>query len=189
MLVDWHRRGEASKDLIGLSLAADAGLVAGLLDLTGGPYNPFIVMYVVYVWAAAVLALAAMGPVDRHVSLLGFAWLVFDHLQAEKVEHHRVNDLPTHLFTAWLAATTVAEVIVHYVSAADAALALRQQELEQARERAARSESLASLAPWPPEPRTSCPHHSARLPWSLANCSATPSRQRWTSTRFARTRG
>ncbi len=146
VVVDWHRRGVASRDLVGLALAADAALVAGLLDLTGGPYNPFIVMYVVYVWAAAVLAAPRWGLLAASISLLGFAWLVFDHLQAGKMEHHRVNDLPTHLFTMWLAVTTLVELVVHYVSAADATLALRQQQLEQARERAARSESLASLA-------------------------------------------
>jgi two-component system sensor histidine kinase RegB len=146
VVVDWQRRGVASTDLVGLALAADTALVAGLLDLTGGPYNPFIVMYVVYVWAAAVLASRRWGLLTATIALLGFAWLVFDHLQAEKVEHHRVNDLPTHLFTTWLAATTVAELVASYVSAAEAALALRQRELEQARERAARGESLASLA-------------------------------------------
>jgi hypothetical protein len=34
-------------------LAADAALLTGLLDITGGPFNPFIVMYVTYVWLAA----------------------------------------------------------------------------------------------------------------------------------------
>lgn len=146
VVVDWQRRGVASRDLVGLALVADTALVAGLLDLTGGPYNPFIVLYAVYVWAAAALASRRWGLLSSTIALLGFAWLVFDHLQAGKVEHHRVNDLPTHLFTTWLAVTTVAELVAHYVSTADAALAVRQRELEQARERAARSESLASLA-------------------------------------------
>lgn len=146
VLVDWHRRGVVSRNLVGLSLAADTALVAGLLDLTGGPYNPFIVMYVVYVWAAVVLASPRWGLLVGMVSLLGFAWLVFDHLQAEQIDHHRANDLPTHLFTTWLAGAVVVELMAHYVSATDAVLAQRQQQLEQARERAARSEALASLA-------------------------------------------
>ena len=49
----FHRRHDgacADGLLTGVALVADAALLTGLLDITGGPFNPFIVMYVVYIW-------------------------------------------------------------------------------------------------------------------------------------------
>jgi two-component system sensor histidine kinase RegB len=131
--------------LLGLSLAADAALLTGLLDITGGPFNPFIVMYVTYVWLAWVTAAPAWGGLVAGVAAIGFGWLVVDHLQAGLLEHHRLNDFPTHLFTMWLAGAAVAELVATYVTRARAVLAQRQQQLDDARDRAVRSERLASL--------------------------------------------
>ena len=130
---------------MGLAFLADATLLTGLLDLTGGPYNPFLVMYVALAWAAAVLASPRWGLLVGAVSLLGFSWLVFDHLQAGRAEHHRLSDVPTHLFTMWVSATAVFELVAHYVRRADLTLSERQRLLDEARMRAARSERLASL--------------------------------------------
>ena len=61
-LVAFHRRRDAvPPSLFGLALAADAALLTGLLDITGGPFNPFIVMYAAYIWVAAVAVSPAMG--------------------------------------------------------------------------------------------------------------------------------
>jgi two-component system sensor histidine kinase RegB len=55
----WWRSVRTS--CIGLAWIADAALLTGLLDITGGPFNPFIVMYVAYAWAAAVVLSPAWG--------------------------------------------------------------------------------------------------------------------------------
>jgi two-component system sensor histidine kinase RegB len=140
-----HRRGPVSSVLAGASLTADALLLTGLLDITGGPYNPFIVIYAVYVWLAAATVSPAWAIVVTIASLVGFGWLVADHLQAGLAEHHRLNDFPTHLFTMWFTGAGVAELVAHYVAQARTALAHRQVQLDDARDRAARSERLASL--------------------------------------------
>lgn len=93
----------------------DPDLLTGLLDITGGPFNPFIVMYGTYVWLAGVTLSSRWGLLVAGVSALGFGWLVFDHLQPGGTEHHRLNDFPTHLFTMWLAGAAVAELLAHYV--------------------------------------------------------------------------
>src|SRR5207249_3370837 len=85
------------------------------------------------------------GVLVALVSTVGFGWLVLDHVNAEMAEHHRLNDFPTHLFTMWLAGAAIAELVAHYVSRARAALALRQQQVDEARGRALRSEHLAAL--------------------------------------------
>jgi two-component system, sensor histidine kinase RegB len=131
--------------LFGVSWCAEAALLAVLLDITGGPFNPFIVMYVTYVWLAAATLGARWGVAVTAVSIAGFGWLVIDHVQAELAEHHRLNDFPTHLFTMWLAGSAIAELVAHYVSRARSVLAQRQQQLDEARERALRSEHLAAL--------------------------------------------
>jgi len=140
-----HARRTSPGPLVGLSLVADAGLLTGLLDVTGGPFNPFIVMYVTYVWLAAASSSPRWSVAVAATSALGVAWLVVDHLQAGSAEHHRLNDLPTHLFTMWLAAAEVTELVAHYVARSHAALAHRQGQLDDARDRAASSERLASL--------------------------------------------
>ena len=138
-------RYDVPQPLLGVALVADAALLTGLLDITGGPYNPFIVMYAVYIWLAASTLSARWGLLVGVVSLLGFGWLVFDHIQAGRAEHHRLNDFPTHLFTMWLAAAAMTELVAHYVARASATLTARQREVDEARARAARSEHFASL--------------------------------------------
>lgn len=131
--------------LTGWALAADAALLTGLLDITGGPFNPFIVMYLVYVWFGLAAVSMRWAAIAATVSIAGFTWLVVDHLQAGLLEHHRLNDFPTHLFTMLFAGGSVAELVAHYVERSRAALAERQRLLDDARERAARSERLAAL--------------------------------------------
>jgi len=142
----FSRRGrEAPRAVLGICWCAEAALLAGLLDITGGPFNPFIVMYVTYIWLASATLGVSWGFAVTAVSIAGFGWLVVDHVQAEIAEHHRLNDFPTHLFTMWLAGSAIAELVAHYVSRARAVLDQRQQQLDEARERALRSEHLAAL--------------------------------------------
>jgi two-component system, sensor histidine kinase RegB len=108
----------APRSLSGLSLSADALLLTGLLDITGGPYNPFIVMYVPYVWIAAATLSSRWATLVATVSVAGFGWLVLDHVQAGLAEHHRLNDFPIHLFTMWFSAAAIAELVAWYVSRA-----------------------------------------------------------------------
>jgi two-component system sensor histidine kinase RegB len=141
----FQRGVEVPRALLGISWCVEAALLAVLLDITGGPFNPFIVMYVTYIWLAAVTLGPQWGVVVTAVSIAGFGWLIVDHVQAELAEHHRLNDFPTHLFTMWLASGAIAELVAHYVARARAVLDQRQRQLDDARERALRSEHLASL--------------------------------------------
>jgi two-component system sensor histidine kinase RegB len=142
----WRQhRGQVPAPLAGASLCADAALLTGLLDITGGPFNPFVVMFVPYVWVATVTLSARWGVVVAAVAAVAFSWLVLDHVSAETAVHHRLNDFPTHLFTMWFAGAGIAELVAHYIARARAALAQRQRQLDDARERALRSEHLAAL--------------------------------------------
>ncbi|MEO7272168.1 MAG: ATP-binding protein [Vicinamibacterales bacterium] len=140
-----RRDRQTPRAVSGSAWCADAALLTGLLDITGGPFNPFIVMYVTYVWLATVTLSPRWGVAVTLVSVAGFGWLVVDHVHAEMAEHHRLNDFPAHLFTMWFAASAIAELVAHYIARTRAALAERQHMLDEARERALRSEHLASL--------------------------------------------
>lgn len=139
------RQAAAPRWLVGLTLCVDAVLLTELLDITGGPFNPFVVIYAVDVWLAMIAVSTAWGVAVALVAGGSFAWLVVDHIRAGLAEHHRLNDFPTHLFTMWYVGSSIAELVAHYVGHARETLAARQRELEQARERAVRSERLASL--------------------------------------------
>jgi len=141
----FYRRQAIPSGLLGVAFAADAALLTGLLDITGGPFNPFIVMYAVYIWVAVVAISPAWAMLAGLTSASGFCWLVVDHLRAGLMEHHRLNDFPTHLVTMWFAGAGIAELVAHYVARARKTLGQRQAQLDDARERAARSERLASL--------------------------------------------
>ena len=55
----WLRRGgRASERLCGLVLAFDIVLFTGILHLAGGPWNPFSILYLLYITLAAVV----LGP-------------------------------------------------------------------------------------------------------------------------------
>jgi len=139
------RRRPAPRAAVGVMCAVDAALLTGLLDITGGPFNPFIVMYGAYVWTASVVASPVWAIGVGLVSAAGFGSLVVDHVRAGLVEHHRLNDFPTHLLAMWFAGAGVAELVAYYVARARAALADEQARTDEARERALRSERLASL--------------------------------------------
>jgi two-component system sensor histidine kinase RegB len=138
-------RRSHERTLDGLSLCADALLLTGLLDITGGPFNPFIVLYVVFAWLAGAAVSRAWAGVVGAIAVTGSAWLVVDHVRHLGAEHHRLNDFPTHLFTMWISGMAIAELVVHYVGLASRAIADRQREADEAKARALRSEHLASL--------------------------------------------
>jgi len=80
VVLAFHRRQSVSPVLLGVALAADAMLLTGLLDITGGPFNPFIVMYAAYIWVALVAISPVWATIVGVASVSGFGWLVVDHL-------------------------------------------------------------------------------------------------------------
>lgn len=131
--------------LLGASLVFDVVLLTRVLDLTGGPYNAFILMYGVYAWLATATASPRWGLLVGTIAAAGFAWLTFDHLRAGQIEHHRLIDLPTHLFVLGISLTAIAELVAHYVDAADRTFRAQERIVEEARTRASRSDHQAAL--------------------------------------------
>lgn len=142
----WLGRGRALPRVAALaSLSLDVVLLTGLLELTGGPFNPFSVLYAVHVTLAAVTLGRVSAAAIAAIALAGYGLLFYWHTQEVDPGHHRLNDFPTHLLTMWIAIATTAELVAYFVVQASNALTRREQELEAMRARAARSERLISL--------------------------------------------
>jgi two-component system, sensor histidine kinase RegB len=137
-----------AENAIALVMAFDFGLLTALLALSGGPNNPFSVLYLVEVALAAVmlaprrtwllmgLALACFGTL---FATPRFAWFA-----AHGLSHEQMMDL--HIRGMWVAFGVAAAFIVVFVQRVTRALARREEELDRERLQAARRERLASLA-------------------------------------------
>jgi two-component system sensor histidine kinase RegB len=138
-------RGEVPPAAAILALTVQVVLITALLELTGGPSNPFVVVYVLQI----ALTLLTFGPFAAGligaVAVGSYAVLIYWHVHELVPTHHRLNDFPTHLFTIWLAGTVTAELVAYFVGRASQALLQRESALEVMRARAARSERLVSL--------------------------------------------
>ena len=126
-------------------LLLQVALLTGLLELSGGPSNPFSVIYAVQMALAALTLGPGWAALVAAWSVVCYGTLISWHLEELVPAHHRLIDFPTHLFTMWLAIATLIELAAHFVGAASRAVARREAELTVMREQAARTERLVSL--------------------------------------------
>jgi two-component system sensor histidine kinase RegB len=135
---------DSSRIVAGL-LLLDTVLLTLLLGLTGGPSNPFGVLYLVHVALAAVALGARWGAVVTALSAAGHAALMRWHrpLSLDTVRVLDVADVQT--IAPWFGLVTVAVSIAYFVSHITAALQRSERDLSEAESKAARSEKLASL--------------------------------------------
>lgn len=144
--VAWQLRTGAARPLVAMAaLTVQLLLLTALLELTGGPSNPFVVIYALQIALASLTLGRSAAVVLALVAAASYGVLIYRHVHELVPTHHRLNDFPTHLFTIWLAGTVSAELMAYFVGRASSALLQRERALESMRERAARSERLVSL--------------------------------------------
>jgi len=139
------RRRDPHAWLSTLDLLLQPLLLTELLEMTGGPFNPFAVVYVVPIALASLTLGVARGAAVTLVSVSGYTLLAYWHLTELVPGHHRLNDFPTHLFTLWLSVALIAELAAFFLVQASNALARREEQLAVMRQQAARAERLMSL--------------------------------------------
>jgi two-component system sensor histidine kinase RegB len=148
--VRWSRRAAASKSsFLALPMAIDIVLLTMLLSLTGGPFNPFSFLYLVYLALAAVVL-----PPRLTWGLVGLSLVSFGMLFA--TEHwlpltlmpqlNHADQMRMHMQGMWFAFAVAALFITYFVTRLRHNLSQRELELFRARSLAAQSEKLASLA-------------------------------------------
>lgn len=130
LVSEWH---------LGLVMMLDIALLTGLLYLTGGPHNPFALLYLVQIALATVVVRARWTWMLVALSFVGFGILLVTHLPL---------DIPadTRMIGAWVALGVASAFVVHFLQRINGALGERELELTQARGLAARQERLAALA-------------------------------------------
>lgn len=130
--------------LCGVALVIDALVLTVILRLTGGPSNPFSVLYLVHINLAAV----TLGPVWT-ASLAVLATFCYGSLflPLGAVHAHAVAeaDFLRHLQAMWFAFTAAAGLTAYFVVRLAMALERRDAELAAVREQATRDARLASL--------------------------------------------
>lgn len=148
-LAAWlKRRQDCSPHTLGFLFAADTLVLSGLLYFSGGPSNPFSVLYLVHVTLGALVLGMRWSLGIVVLSALSYAALFFWHepVAALQHAHHNGSAFSIHLQGMWVAFTIAASLIAYFVTRVARALRERDEELAQIRALAERTEKLASLS-------------------------------------------
>lgn len=138
---------------VAAALGLDVLCFTGLLYFTGGPFNPFSFLYLVYIALAAIVLRPRWAWTLVLLSAGCSAALFLDHvpLPMDHGEHHMHHGgaheaMGTHLRGMWVAFAVAAAFIVYFINRVTRALADRDAELARSRERTTRSQRVAAMA-------------------------------------------
>ena len=146
-VADARRRGRLlSETALAGVLFVDTVLLTGLLHQSGGPVNPFSVLYLVHVALAAVVLSRRYVAAIVLASSLGYALLFVHSVPIAMV--WRIGDtmFSAHLQGMWLAFVIAASFVAFFIGRVTSDLASRDEELRVANAQLARTDRLASLA-------------------------------------------
>jgi two-component system sensor histidine kinase RegB len=138
-----------SPPLVAVVLAVDTMLLSALLYFSGGPSNPFSVLFLVQITIAALVLGLRYTAVIVALSAASYAFLFFDNVPLAGMEHmhHGGNrELALHLQGMFAAFTLAAILIAYFVTRVSLALRQRDAQLAEAQRLAASNEKLASLS-------------------------------------------
>jgi two-component system sensor histidine kinase RegB len=143
----------SARALIALVLALDVVLFTVLLGLTGGPANPFSVLYLVHVALAALvfglrwsIALAGLCAAAYATLFWWHAPIVWDHGAHAHAGGPGGSAISLHLQGMWAATALAAAILGYFVSRTAAALRAREAEVRRLARAAARDERLVALS-------------------------------------------
>jgi len=139
------RKDEAGH--LGAFLVLDVALLSGLLYLSGGPTNPFSIIYVVYIAMSAVMLAPKWTWTIAGLSIISFATLFVVHVPSEHLGHAgHGGGFQTHLYGMFIALVLAVSLITYFVSQLSLELRRRERALAEAEERTHRWGKLASIA-------------------------------------------
>jgi two-component system sensor histidine kinase RegB len=132
---------------LGMFLVLDVVLLTGLLYLSGGPTNPFSIIYVVYIAMSAVMLTPKWTWTIAGLSIVSFAALFVVHVPSEHLGHAgHGSGFQTHLYGMFVALVLAVALITYFVSQLSLELRRRERALAEAEERTHRWGKLASIA-------------------------------------------
>lgn len=132
---------------LGSLLALDTLCLTALLSLTGGPSNPFTLLYLLQIVLSAVVLSKEWTWALGVLSTLCFGFLFRFNIPQPMLEMHHVhNGVAAHLIGMWIAFVAAALLITVFIGKVSEALRRREQEVLALREQLTRNERLASIA-------------------------------------------
>ena len=132
---------------LGAFLILDVVLLTGLLYLSGGPTNPFSIIYVVYIAMSAVMLAPRWTWTIAGLSIVSFAALFVVHIPSQHLGHvGHGGGFQTHLYGMFVALVLAVVLITYFVSQLSLELRNRERALAEAEERTHRWGKLASIA-------------------------------------------
>ena len=145
-----HRVGSglvrAPQVILGFIFMVDTLCLTAVLGLTGGPMNPFSLLYLVQITLAAVVLKKEWIWLLGILATLCFGVLFLLHLSLKGSHLHSGEPgLYPHLVGMWIAFIIAAALISFFTSRVSHSLRLREQEVLALQERVARQEKLSSL--------------------------------------------
>ena len=112
---------------LGAFLVLDVALLSGLLYFSGGPTNPFSIIYVVYIAMSAVMLSPKWTWTIAALSILSFGTLFVVHVPSEHLGHAgHGGGFQTHLYGMFIALVMAVALITYFVS--QLSLELRRRE-------------------------------------------------------------
>jgi len=143
----WLASRKADAGHLGAFLVLDVALLSGLLYLSGGPTNPFSIIYVVYIAMSAVMLAPKWTWTIAGLSIVSFATLFVVHVPSEHLGHAgHSGGFQTHLYGMFIALVLAVALITYFVSQLSLELRRRERALAEAEERTHRWGKLASIA-------------------------------------------
>jgi two-component system sensor histidine kinase RegB len=147
LLSRWLRQNPETRlagAVVGGMLVFDTVLLTLLLALSGGPRNPFTVLYLVHITLAAVVLGGSWALWIAALSVLCFALLFFAPKGLADPHAHALL-MAHHLQGMWAAFTLAAVLIGYFVQRISTTIAAQRERIAALREAAARNARLASL--------------------------------------------
>lgn len=133
------RPAEASSDLIALSFVLDTVCLTAELMLTGGPNNPFSLLYLVHITLSATILTQRQTWALGILSSLCFGSMFWYYRAIPALEmHHRGQGVNLHLTGMWIGFTAASMLVAMFSARISELLRRMQEEL-------ARKDRLASL--------------------------------------------
>jgi two-component system sensor histidine kinase RegB len=138
--------GKFPQETLGAVFALDTLCLTAMLGLTGGPNNPFSLLYLVQITLSAVVLHKNLTWALGILSTACFGLLFFVHLPLAALEtHHDQGGLSPHLVGMWIAFVMAAGLITFFTGKVSDALRRREREVLDLQEQVAKHERLASL--------------------------------------------
>jgi two-component system sensor histidine kinase RegB len=136
----------SDRHTLGILLTLDTLCLTALLSLTGGPANPFTLLYLVQITLSAVILSEGWTWAIGGLSVSCFAFLFPVHVRLAVFEsHHSSEGFSVHLAGMWIAFAAASFAITLFIGKVSEALRKREQEALSLRDKIAKDERLASI--------------------------------------------